>query len=144
MRTHTWLRPPLSHYHQLWHQLLIKDGVVCRHYTPGPTSEPSTVPIIPSSYESILLHQHHDHPQAGQLGPDKAAAKILQVGYWVGMLHDITEYCENCSVCQASKQPSPQKAPLINMPVGKPWQMIAVNILQAPLSSQNNCYLLFH
>ena len=64
------------------------------------------------------------------------------MGYWVGMLHDITEYCENCSVCQASKQPSPQKAPLINIPVGKPWQMIAVDILQVPLSSQNNRYLL--
>ena len=38
------------------------------------------------------------------------------------MLHDITEYCENC-VCQASKQLSPQKKPLINMPVGKPWQI---------------------
>ena len=118
--THTWLLPPLSCYHQLWHQLLITDDVVCRHYTPRPTSEPLTVPIIPSSYHSILLHQHHDHPQAGHLGPDKTAAKIRQVGYCVGMLHDITEYCKNCSVCQASKQPSPQKAPLINMPVGKP------------------------
>ena len=58
------------------------------------------------------------------------------------MLHDITTYCENCSVCQASKQPLPQKAPLINIPAGKPWQMIAVYILQVPLSSQNNCYLL--
>ena len=89
-----------------------------------------------------MLHQHHDHPTAGHLGADKTAAKIRQVGYWVGMLHDITEYCENCSVCQASKLPSPQKAPLINIPVGKPWQMIAVDILQVPLSSQNNHYLL--
>ena len=88
--------------------------------TPGPTSEPLTVPIIPSSYQSTVLHQHHDHPAAGHLRADKTAAKIRQVSYWVGMPHDITTYCENCSVCQASKQPSPQKAPLINIPVGKP------------------------
>ena len=61
--------------------------------------------------------------------------------YWVGMLHDITTYCENCSVCQAYKQPSSQRAPF-NIPVGKPWKMITVYILQVPLSSQNNCDLL--
>ena len=137
-----WSRPPLNRYRQLWPQLLIKDGLVCRQYTPGPTSEPLIVPIIPSSYQSTLLFQYHDHPQAGHLCPDKTAAKIRQIGYWVGMLHDIDRYCQNCSVCQASKQPSPQKAPLINLPVGKPWEMIAVDILPVPLSSQNNKYLL--
>ena len=45
-------------------------------------------------------------------------------------------------MCQASKQTSQQKALLINLPVGKPWEMIAVDILQVPLSSHNNKYLL--
>ena len=31
---------------------------------------------------------------------------------------------------------------MINMPIGKPWDMIAVDILQVPISSQNNKYLL--
>ena len=137
-----WSQPPLNRYRQLWSQLLIKDGVVCRQYTPGPTSESVIVPIIPSSYQLTLLHQYHDHPQAGYLAPDKTAAKIRQMGYWVGMLHDVDKYCQECTVCQASKQSSPQKAPLINMPVGKPWEVIAVDILQVPVSSQNNRYLL--
>ena len=144
--THTWSQPLLSHYCQLELQLLIKDGVVCRHYnyTPGPTSEPATVPIIPSSYQSTLLYQYHNCPSSGHLGADIAAQKIRQVhtDYWVGMLHDITAYCENCSVCQAYEQPSSQKAPLFNIPVGKPWKMITVYILQVPLSSQNNRDLL--
>ena len=137
-----WSHSPLNCYRQPWPQLLIKDNLVYRQYTPGPTSEPLIVPIIPSTYQATLLFQYHDHPQAGHLGPDKTAAKIRQVGYWVGMLHDIDVYCQNCLVCQASKQPSPQKAPLINMPIGKPWEMIAVDILQVPVSSQNNKYLL--
>ena len=82
-RTHAWSQRPLSRYRQLWQQLLIKDGLVSRHYTPGPTSEPLTVPIIPSSYQSTLLHQHHDHSAADHLGADKTAVKIRQVGYWV-------------------------------------------------------------
>ena len=137
-----WSHLPLNRYRQLWPQLLIKNNLVCRRYTPGPTSEPLIVPIIPSTYQATLLFQYHDHPQAGHLGTDKTAAKIRQVGYWVGMLHDIDTYCQNCLVCQASKQPTPQKVPMINMPIGKPWDMIAVDILQVPVSSQNNKYLL--
>ena len=36
----------------------------------------------------------------------------------------------------------PQRAPLQNIPIGQPWQMIAVDILKVPLSTNNNCYLL--
>ena len=133
---------PLSRYRRLWSQLLVKDGLVCREYAPGPVSDLLTVPIIPSSYMSTLLHQYHDQPQAGHLGPDKTAARVRQVGYWVGMLHDIDHYCKECTTCQASKSPTPQKAPLINIPIGKPWEMVAVDILQVPLSSRNNKYLL--
>ena len=58
------------------------------------------------------------------------------------MLHDINKYCHECSVCQASKTPTPMKAPLVNVPIGKPWEMVAVDILEVPVSYRNNRYLL--
>ena len=138
----TWSQPPLRRYHQLWSQLLVKDGLVCRQYSPEPISDLLAVPIIPLSYRSTLLHQYHDQPQAGHLGPDKTAARVRQVGYWVGMLQDIDQYCKECTICQVSKSPSPQKAPLQNIPIGKPWEMVAIDILQVPISSHSNQYLL--
>jgi len=36
----------------------------------------------------------------------------------------------------------PPRSPLQNIPIGQPWQMVAVNILQVPLSTNNNRYLL--
>ena len=36
----------------------------------------------------------------------------------------------------------PQRAPLQNVPIGQPWQMVAVDILQVPLLTNNNRYLL--
>ena len=36
----------------------------------------------------------------------------------------------------------PQHAPLTSLPIGRPWQMIAVDILEVPLSAKNNRYLL--
>ena len=105
----TWSQPPLNRYRQLWSQLLLKDGLVCRQYSPGPAADLLTVPIIPPSYQSVLLNKYHDQPQAGHLGPDKTAARIRQVGYWVGMLQDIDCYCKECIICQASKSSAPQK-----------------------------------
>ena len=106
----------MNHNRQLWPQLLIKDNLVCRQYTSGPTSELLIVPIIPSMYQATLLFQYHDHSQEGHFGSHKTAAKICQAGYWAGMPHDIDTYCQNYLVCLASKQPSPQKVPMINAP----------------------------
>ena len=36
----------------------------------------------------------------------------------------------------------PQRAPLTSLPIGRPWQMIAVDVLEVPLSANNNRYLL--
>ena len=58
------------------------------------------------------------------------------------MLHDIDQYCRECEVCQSSKPPSPQKVPLISMSIGKPRQMVAVDILEVPVSFNKNRYLL--
>ena len=52
----TWSQPPLNRYRQLWSQLLLKDGLVCRQYSPGPAADLLTVPIIPPSYQSVLLN----------------------------------------------------------------------------------------
>ena len=58
------------------------------------------------------------------------------------MLRDIEQYCQACPTCQASKPPAPPKAALVNTPVGRPWEMVAVDILQLPVSCHNNKYLL--
>ena len=54
------------------------------------------------------------------------------------MKHDINLYCKECLTCQSSKPPSPQKAPLISTLIGKPWEIVAVDILQVPSSSQSH------
>ena len=137
-----WHRQPLRRYKQLWSQLLMKDGIVCRQYTPGPNSEKLLVPIIPKSYQQEVLHQCHDAPNAGHVGADKTATKVRQLGYWVGMMHDINQYCRECVTCQSSKPPAPQKVPLISTPIGRPWQMVAVDILKVLTSCHSNKYIL--
>ena len=104
--------------------------------------DPVTVPVIPAPLQAMVISQHHDVPGAGHVGPDKTAARVQKVGYWVGMLRDIDQHCRECSVCQTSKLPLPPKAPLNSIPVGKPWEMVAIDILEVPRSYRNNRYLL--
>ena len=100
------------------------------------------VPVIPASLCSLLIKQHHNAPGAGHLGLDKTAGRICLVGYWVGMLQDIEEHCRQCAICQSSKLPAPTRAPLQNVPVGRPWEMVVVGILQVHLLYCKNRYLL--
>lgn len=116
--------------------------MVCRQYTPSPSLKTVSVPLIPESYRSTLLHQHHDTASAAHLGFEKTAARIRQVGYWVGMLQDIEKYCRECTICQRTKPPAPSPAPLTTVPIGRPWEMVAVDILEVPVSQHNNRYLL--
>ena len=58
------------------------------------------------------------------------------------MAKDVERHCQECTKCQQSKLSMPQRAPLTNVPVERPWEMIAVDILEVPISSNNNRYLL--
>ena len=120
----------------------LSNGVICLKYTPGPTMDSIIVPAIPAPLRAMVIAQHHDVPGAGHLGSDKTTARVQEVGYWVGMLHDIDQYCRGCSVCQTSKLTLPPKAPLNSIPVGRPWEMVAIDILEVPRSYRNNRYLL--
>ena len=44
--------------------------------------------------------------------------------------------------CLHTKPPAPANAPLVNVPIGKAWEIVAVDILEIPVSPNNNRYLL--
>ena len=137
-----WKVQPLKHNKQIWPQLLLVKGCICRRYCPNPISDVITVPVIPPSLQPKLLHKTHDEPSAGHQGFDKTFNRLQQEAYWVGMAGDVEKHCRECLKCQQMKQPLPSKAPMTSIPVGRPWEMIAVDVLQVPTSYQHNKYLL--
>ena len=56
-------RRPLLRFHQLWLQFSIVDGVACRKYSPGPSNNVITVPVVPDHMQksfcnsAIMIHQ---------------------------------------------------------------------------------------
>ena len=122
--------------------VVIVDGVVCRKYAPGPTTETVTVPILPKSLQQKALLQCHNSPGAGHQGFKKTLERLRREAYWVNMAQDVEQHCRECQKCQSSKSSMPSRAPLTNLPIGRSWQMAAIDILQVPLSTHNNKYLL--
>ena len=82
-RSQGWNRHPLQRYRQLWAQLQIVDGVLCRHYTPSPMAEAVTVPILPTSLHQDALQRNHDAPTAGHQG---TLERLRREGYWVSQV----------------------------------------------------------
>ena len=71
----------------------VKVGIVCREYSPGPTSDVISVPILPDSMHDELLLQYHNEPSAGHLGADKTLDRLRQDAYWVNMSRDVERHC---------------------------------------------------
>ena len=137
-----WKSPPLSRYRQLWPQLTVVDGVVCRHYSPEPTKDAVTVPVVPPTLRKAVLIRNHDIPSAGHQGVERTLDRVRREGYWVNMAKDVEQHCRECTKCQEAKLPTPMRAPLTSIPVGRPWQMVAVDVLEVPVSYSTNRYLL--
>ena len=137
-----WRKPPFSRYHQLWSQLKLREGVVYRTYIPGPTSQAITVPVLPACLRKEYLTLCHDSTTGGHQGWHKTLHKLRMEAYWVNMAQDADQHYRECNICQRTKPTAPKRAPMINIPVGRPWQMVAVDILEVPVSSNNNRYIL--
>ena len=112
---------------------------MCRKYRPAPTCEPIMVPI---SMHIQVLRDCHNAPSAGHLGSQKTLDRVRQEAYWTNTARDVNMHWRECEECQKLKLPIPTRAPLVNVPVGRPWQMVAIDILEVPLSNRNNRYLL--
>ena len=84
-----------------------------------------------------MLQHSHDEPSAGHQG--RTLHRLQQESYWAGMTADVECYCRECLKCQQMKPPKPSKAPLTShgQPIGQPWEMIAVDVLQVPMSLQS-------
>ena len=127
---------------QIWTQLYIQDGILLRRIAtvgPHPFRE---VLVVPDAMKSHFMQQCHDSPSAGYQGFQKTLDRLKEKTYWIGMAADVCAYCESCDRCHRVKDPPPTRIPLITTPIGRPWEMIAVDVLKLPISANGNKYLL--
>ncbi len=139
--THGRALPP--HVHGTWRHLLpyllVIDGLLYHQ-----SSSQHLQVLIPPLHSREVFDLFHGSPSGGHYGYQKTYATLVQKYSWPRMKNDIEEWCRTCMTCQASKHPNrAARAPLENIVVGAPMEIIGVDIMgPLPVSTQGNRYIL--
>uniref|UniRef100_A0A5S6QBE1 RNA-directed DNA polymerase n=1 Tax=Trichuris muris TaxID=70415 RepID=A0A5S6QBE1_TRIMR len=136
-----WRRFPLRRFAQLFPRLQLSNGILFIKQT-SEIGEKYVVPVIPLHMRNMLIKSCHEAQTAGHLGIDRALTRLASQAFWIGMRRDVTRFCNECQTCQKCNLPRPTKAPLQNMPIGRPWERLGMDILELPQSSAGNRYAL--
>lgn len=131
---------------KLWtefHRLSISEGLLCRTALPEPMGEKRIQVVVPAAMVPELLQQLHGGPAAAHFSTERVWEKARQFCYWPFMLRDIRQWCEQCRACQTRRNPVPgPRAPMGGSQVGPPLQRVAMDMLELPLTSRGNRYIL--
>ena len=127
---------------QLWDQLEIKNRVLWRRFESKEGT--SSQLIVPREIRKEVLHELHAGAVGGHLGEEKTLGRLKERFYWPGHFTDVRNWCKTCAACAMRKTPPTRgRAPLKNIQVGYPMQMVAMDILgPLPESDSGNSYLL--
>ena len=99
--------------------------------------------VLPTILVEDALTQLHADPLSGHLGVDKTTGRVLERYYWAGYTKDVEVYVRSCDTCQRRKHTNPApKANLQSIPVGAPFEMIAMDFPELPRTNRGNKYIL--
>lgn len=146
-------RPPIGHLkhssptlRKLWHEfpkLIIRHGILCRKTKTGPYTPDSFQVVLPA----VLIHKAlvalHGNPFSGHLSAERTLLRARRICYWPYMSRDIHKFCAECLPCQTRGSPTPhERAPLQSIQAERPFQKIAADITELPVTTQGNRYVL--
>ena len=135
-----WLKFPLKRYRQLWSQLILHNSILCRKIKPPSMTNSKLLIVVPYSLQNLFLKLAHD--DSGHQGVDRTMSKLSDMVYWIGMGRKVADYCKFCVKCQYCKASAPKPVPLQPVIATRPWEMVAVDVLKVPVSTNGNQYLL--
>ena len=80
---------------------------------------------------------------AGHPGKERTLSAARRNYFWPSMRKDIDAYVSRCIKCAQYKGAVPKPAPILEYPPPEqPWDIVAIDLLQLPISRQGSKYLL--
>lgn len=146
-------RPPLGRLkrspatlRKLWHEfpkLSVQDGVLCRRVKSSPHSPPSYQVVLPEVLILTALKCFHGEKFSGHLSAERTLLRARKICYWPYMSNDIQKFCAECVSCQlCSSTTHHERAPLQSINAERPFQRIAADITELPVTTLGNRYVL--
>jgi len=124
--------------------LRLRDGILYRVAKRKPTGETFYQFVVPLALRKLILEQLHNLRIVGHLGIARTLARVQERYYWPCLATDVARWCASCSDCAARKgKPPPKRVPLCPLPVGEPFERIALDILDTHIpTKRGNVYIL--
>ena len=129
---------------QIWDQLVMHQGVLCRWLQPVGTSTERLQTVVPKALQVEVVKDLHEGAMGGHLGVDKTLGRLKERFYWPGHHNDVKDWCRKCVVGAQRKSPSTSsRAQLKPIITSYPLQMVATDILgPLPESPSGNSYII--
>ena len=116
------------------------DGIL---YYEGADSPDRRRVVVPQHLQQQILDEHHDLPFSGHFAARKMSQRISQYFYWKGLKSDVYRKCSSCVVCASVKgQGNRGIPPLVNIPVGGPFDCVGMDFVELDVSQEGNRYAL--
>ena len=98
--------------------------------------------VVPKELRPQLLEEAHSCLFAGHFSEKKVYHKIRVSYWWPGLRKDVRQFCRSCLNCVSRRGPGHRQRPPLNpIPVKGPFHRVAVDVLQLPLTSSGNKYI---
>lgn len=98
--------------------------------------------VVPDSRKNTILQYFHDSIFGAHMGMVRTLKRIQAKYWWPKMWDDVQEWVQCCKVCQEMKASPNPGNPLQSLPVGKIFDQIAMDILELPLTTNGNRYVI--
>ena len=130
-------------YWSQWDLLRLRDGVLERKWEKTDGGGHFWQAVLPKKQRADVMKEVHNNLTGGHLGVKKTLSHLRQRFYWMGMRHDVEEWCRSCEVCCAKKGPKRQgRAPMELYQVGALMERVAVDIAgPLPVTASGNKYI---
>ena len=103
--------------------------------------EDKTLRVIPpTNNRHQLFLEAHEGAFSGHLRQAKIHSQLSRHFWWPGMRKDINEWCRACTKCASRSVGRAVRSKLSPIPVGGPFDMVGVDVLQLPKTKQGNRY----
>ena len=136
--------PVTKHLWQQWSLLRMRDGILQRRWVKANGSGSYWVIVVPCALRQELMDEMHGGVTSGHQGEKKTLNRLRKRFYWVGMRHDVIEWCRACETCRSRLGPHGQgRAPLQLYLAGAPMERVGVDITGPfPVTASGNRFIL--
>ena len=99
--------------------------------------------VVPSHLRKSIMTDCHAGRMAGHFSGARLYSTLNRQWWWKTMYRDVVEFCKNCGECATVSGVGRRcRPPLHPIPVKRPFQIIAVDIMELPLTEQGNRYVI--